>query len=731
MTLTSNTWDAIVVGAGPAGAAAAIHLARRKRRVLLLDRCVFPRDKSCGDGLTQSAVSLLDEIGVLPDLPPAPKIRGARIYLKGRGYRDFSYPDCDNSARLGLVVRRFDLDASMCRRAVLEGSELWQGADVRQLLYQNGRVVGVEASVESEAKRLYAHAVVAADGSSSRLASQAGLTSAPAEMGFAVRGYYSGVQGLTDYLEIYIPLLDPTDRYLLPSYGWVFPTGANSANIGVGVFQRVRGANVRRLMECFLASLMRQSPRFENLRPCGPWRGAPLRFDFIPERCMADGLLLAGDAAGLISPFTGEGISYALSSGKLAAEVIDEGLLEHTREPLDLSAYAKRLATDHAGYFEAGRHSARRYSLIWHLIESTFHNDRPLFALCRRAALFPEGIAEAIDLATLEDVSPLAYAPVFRLKSDLQAVHALVLDTVRREWPILAQLKQPGEQELGILFRPAMLLLLSYYCGHGRDENALWSATAVELGYLSAIAHYSVHDGDFAQSAAQKDGKKANWGNLLALGLGDFLLSKALALGARVGPHITTAMTEALAGAAEARVRERQNAYSFDISVNKQLETIEDKSCTFFELPCRLGGLCGALTEPEVAALACYGRKLAVAHHLVDDLLAITGADGPLGGTARLDVAEGVYSLPISCAARKQSDSAMALRKVLAARPLTPEQVGEAFRLVRESDAVDEVFAIALKAKSRAQDALCELRNSEIRRTLSGLADSAVRRIKR
>jgi flavin-dependent dehydrogenase len=117
------------------------------------------------------------------------------------------------------------------------------------------------------------------------------------------------------------------------------------------------------------------------MRSCGAWTGAPLRRDFAPERCAAPGLLLVGDAAGLISPFTGEGISYALDSGRCAAEIVDEALA-HGKIG-DLSAYGRRLGAQYAGYFELGRESVKRYTLLWQVLDSTFASDKPLFAMIR------------------------------------------------------------------------------------------------------------------------------------------------------------------------------------------------------------------------------------------------------------------------------------------------------------------------------------------------------------
>ena len=256
-----------------------------------------------------------------------------------------------------------------------------------------------------------------------------------------------------------MPLTDPTDRYILPSYGWVFPTSPTTANIGVGVFERGHGVSVRELMDRFLNDLKGTGDRFRTMRPVGNWRGAPLNFAFQPERCVAPGLVLVGDAAGLISPFTGEGISYALESGKLAAEAIHRNLREDGATP-DLSDYTLMLEKRYSGYFEMGRHSARRYIFFWHVLESTFHNDRPLFQLVRKAALFPEVIGESSPSQLLDDVSGLIDRGGLQVREELLAVGEILLHSIRKDWPFLARLSASGHGDPGVPFRPALLLLL-------------------------------------------------------------------------------------------------------------------------------------------------------------------------------------------------------------------------------------------------------------------------------
>ncbi|RKR90734.1 geranylgeranyl reductase family protein [Micromonospora pisi] len=674
--------DAVVVGAGPAGSATAYHLARRGRRVLLVDRRDFPRDKSCGDGLTRRAVRLLGEMGVLEELTGAARVGGVRIRMRGRGSRDFWY-DGDGPLAYGMVVPRLELDAKLCHRAVRAGATLWSDARATYLLGEPGAVRGVEIEREGRRMAVRAPVVVAADGAASGLGRQAGLRSGERDRtGFAARGYFADVTGVDPLLEIHLPLFDVTERHLLPSYGWVFPVGGGVVNVGVGLFDPAHRDSVRGLYERFLSELTRDDPRFHRARPVGRMSGAPLRLDFDPERCGVPGLLLVGDAAGLASPFTGEGISLALESGVLAAARIDEALHESADGPIDPAPYARALADRHAGHFEAGRETARRYLLAWRVLESTFDDDRPIFDLCRRLVLFPDGARAQRLLGPLPALDP-ALGRV--LRRDLNAVADLLTGCVRDDWPMFVGLAAPDEELAAVALRPSVLLLLAGYVGRRRHPLSHALAAAVDLGMFAGLAmdgagsagappgagRAGVRSGVGAAglpgarvpvprsgpiSAVGAGGWSPNprpvpWGSRFAILAADYLLARAYELAAQGGAAMVAEFAEALTASCEARAgqwrQDRQGGLVVDHAVSgwgdpagrtdwsARGEALAGRMAISFELPCRLGARLGGASGSVVNALASYGRNLGVSRALAGELGSAIG-DGDAGRSTEI-----------------------------------------------------------------------------------------------
>jgi menaquinone-9 beta-reductase len=362
--------DVIVVGAGPAGAATAYHLATAGVDVLLLEKAAFPRDKVCGDGLTPRAVKQLIAMGFDLDQPGWQKNRGLRI--KGAGHTlELDWPDLADFPPFGMVRQRMDLDEVLARHAQKAGARLHEQTNVTgPVLDRSGRVVGVSARPVDERGRkagdettYSAPVVVAADGVSARLAMALGLERRDDRpMAVACRAYYETPMHDDPYMESWLELWDgkPGESNLLPGYGWIFPCGDGTANLGLGIlnssaaFQHI---DYRDSMRRWLANT---DPalgfRDENLVG-GPIRSAALPMGFNRKPHYTRGMMLVGDSGGMVNPFNGEGIDYALEAGHMAAETIVQALGRNagpSRERV-LEGYADALAATYGGYFTLGR----------------------------------------------------------------------------------------------------------------------------------------------------------------------------------------------------------------------------------------------------------------------------------------------------------------------------------------------------------------------------------------
>lgn len=305
--------DAIVVGAGPAGSIAALVLARAGAKVALVDRRVFPRDKACGDLVGPRGVHLLNELGV--SIPGARPL-GDMIVVAPNNQRVLlpALPG-SNYADHAMAVTREVFDACLFDMAIAAGAHVVHKR-VTGLLYEQDVVDGVQLSGGAAIR---GDVVVGADGATSSVAQQAGLVdSAKALWGFALRGYLDAEVDLP-----HIVLWEPRPWRLFPGYGWVFPTSGNGANVGLGLaFGNDRGASRRagEQLDDFLAHLTRQGlvPRSDVRSRTGGW----LKMGVLGTVPAGQGVLLVGDAAGLINPLQGEGIAQAMASGCAAANAI-------------------------------------------------------------------------------------------------------------------------------------------------------------------------------------------------------------------------------------------------------------------------------------------------------------------------------------------------------------------------------------------------------------------------
>ncbi|MEO9138493.1 MAG: geranylgeranyl reductase family protein [Jatrophihabitans sp.] len=359
-----NDADVIVVGAGPAGSSAAYWLASAGLDVALIEKTSFPREKVCGDGLTPRGTRALVDMGIdVSESNGWLHNRGLRVI--GGGQRiHLDWPDLTSFPPFGLVRPRADLDAMLANQAVKAGARLYEQTSVTEpILDSTGRVVGVtgKSNLDKSPISFRAPIVLTCEGVSGKLAQKMDVhRNDKRPLGVAVRRYYTSPKTDDDYLESWLELWEgtPNESQLLPGYGWIFGMGDGTVNAGLGVLNSSAGfqkTNYRDLLTRWLDNTPEEWGLREENATC-PTRGAALPMGFNRTPHYVRGLLLVGDAGGSVNPFNGEGIPYAMDSGRFAAETVIQALARPDgpgREQA-FAAYPDRMRDEWGSYYRLG-----------------------------------------------------------------------------------------------------------------------------------------------------------------------------------------------------------------------------------------------------------------------------------------------------------------------------------------------------------------------------------------
>ena len=356
--MTTST-DVLVIGGGPAGASAAYWLAKLGHEVTVVERKAFPREKTCGDGLTPRAVHQLNEMGLGDQLSQFHRYNGLRATGMGRQL-ELEWPKHPVYPQYGYVVRRRELDTMVARNAVAAGATLLEGHDALQPIVDRGFVRGavVQPSI-GDPLEIRARYVVVADGANSRFGRALGtFRTREWPYGTAIRTYWETPRHAEPWIE---SALDVKDRNgnPMPGYGWIFPVGDGTVNIGVGLlstFREFKSVNTTHLLDAYAHQVAERWEIDADHPECKATSGRiPMGGSVGPKA--GPSYLVIGDAAGSVNPFNGEGIDYAYETARMAAQVLHEAL--DAGDPTALQRYPSMLETEYGEYFKVARLFAR------------------------------------------------------------------------------------------------------------------------------------------------------------------------------------------------------------------------------------------------------------------------------------------------------------------------------------------------------------------------------------
>ncbi len=356
--------DVVVVGAGPAGSSCGFWLADAGWDVVVVEKKVFPREKTCGDGLTPRAVRQLADMGLEDALAGSHRYTGLRAFGFGHSI-EMQWPEHPNFPNYGYTITRHDLDGLVAGRAAAAGASLLQGTEVVEVNVDESVPAGgplptltgvtVKEKGGNSTRAIRARYVVVADGSNSRLGRILGTSRRrDLPLGMALRGYYRSERHDDPFIESHLDIRDPEGN-VVPGYGWIFPMGDGRVNVGVGLLsteQRWKGINTSNLMDTFVG----YAPESWGLSPescLGPPTGGKLPMGLSVGPRAGGNVLIAGDAGGAINPFNGEGIAYGYETGRLAAAALGHAL--NGGGEAALTDYDRELTAAYGPYYKVAR----------------------------------------------------------------------------------------------------------------------------------------------------------------------------------------------------------------------------------------------------------------------------------------------------------------------------------------------------------------------------------------
>ena len=676
-------------------------------RSLLVDQSEFPRGKPCGDGLTHSAVEVLEELGLGSLAEQSQPVEDCRIVIAhGAEMKGWYRPPTRlPRSRFMRTVPRRDLDLALLDAALERGAR-FRRARVDEPLLEDGETRGVLLAQADGGGRIDARCVIASDGATSRMRRTSGIGGDGGTQVYAVRQYFTTGEALDPVFDVYVPLV--YEGRLLAGYGWVFPIAERRANVGVAYYSPPAGrprARIRRVLASFVRELQeREGERLGRLaEPSRPF-GAPIAVQFSPDHCQLGNLLFAGEAARTADPLTGEGISFAMRSGRIAARVADRllrsggtpdlGVLVGRDSPRlgqDLSLLA-RVAAGAADGFQLADREQQPFVLAVRRVTGSAPDAPGLGETeLRRLLAFDEPCADALD-----------------------RVNERLLDSLRTSFPFGLETLHREARARGGPLAAACALAVARACGSDLGEAAIRAGEAAEL--------VAIADRCLPRMTPHVGSDLAWLNNAMALLLGDLALTAALRAPTAERARCVRALGAAIRRISEGQAVDATDRYDTERTTERCMAALEARAGTVFSLAARLGAIAAGASS-EVEAFGRYGRDLGIAHQLSEDIRELTLGDELTRRRPGSDLREGIYALPVVHALEADRE----LGEMLGG-PVPGSSVASVLARVRESGALEEAARECGERVDRASSTLADAPESgmELLRALAKFSQDRV-----
>lgn len=626
--------EVAVVGGGPAGAIAALTLARAGHDVLLIDKDHFPRDKACGDVVWHTAVAFLESLGLDHVLESAYRIDGVRLFVDWKACETKRWRLQRRTSQACCLPRRH-FDNALLIAAQDAGVRIMR-ATVTELIWRDASVAGVAIRMDGAGGHVRTPHVIAADGATSRLRRQ--LTNGKRECAprcVGMRSYVRTERSLERMFNAYVPIPE-----CLPGYGWLFPVSEHLANVGVGYGVPAGIGSLRTLANYFAWFLASLEKRYQcdvgNIELTDRPRGALLGIGFSAERCELGGVLLAGDAARTCDPLIGEGIDGAMRSGHAAALALHRRIKGKGRG----RDVGRAIGRSNPRLEQNSSMSAR---VAYRLLRE--HEQEGYASLADRGKRAP--VLAGILAMIVADVGgpELCRTPAGallkppNLRKWLRDVDELVRDRTRTDFGVVQEMLLRdmcgGLGPIG-----AVVVAGSHVaCGAQVSEEASEGAFAVEL--LRTVPKWLGRMVPLSGTSAAKTN------NQLATMGGEFGLAHACLAASRLGPMYCTLLADAITASGEAVALRARDLFNVQSEARQYLLRASLQSGVALALAARMGALLAGADAEAVEALAWVGENLGIAVQACEDILALMREDPVTGRLPRRILEEGEFTLPV------------------------------------------------------------------------------------